>query len=116
MTRVKSSSHIVLGLIVIGLMASLGGYGLEAAGECVRNNAATINSNDISVFFEHHSLGYRVIVTAAWALVLYGALRLFSFLFNKIDMPVLEAAAVVVGVVAAALMPPDFLSGLCRAP
>ena len=113
MDSVKDSLLIALGLIAVALMACLGGYGLEAAGECLRNKATDINSNELSVFFAHHSLGYRIAVTIPWALALYGALYLFSLLFRKIDMPFLEAVAVVVGVVAAALYPPSFLRGLC---
>ena len=113
MHGVKDSLLIALGLIAVSLIALLGGYGLEAAAECLRNKATDINSHELNVFFAHRSLAYRIAVTIPWALVLYGALRLFSFLFRKIEMPVLEAIAIVVGVVAAALDPPNFLRGLC---
>jgi hypothetical protein len=105
---------IILGFITIGVMAFFGGYGLEATAECVRSNAAAINSDN--VIFGEHSTVYRIAVSAVWALVLYGALRLFSFFFHKIDLPFLEAAAVVAGVVLAAFIPPHFLTALCSAP
>jgi hypothetical protein len=104
---------IIVGLIAIGAMAFVGGYGLEAMAECVRSNAVAINSNETNFIFDNHSTVYRITVSSAWAVGLYAALRLFSFFFHKIDAPALEAIAVVAGVVLAAFVPPHFVTGLC---
>lgn len=99
--------EVSVGLVVLCALLLAAAYGLALVAECLTKNVATINSNDINVYFEHHSLLYRILVSAVPALVLLGGLWVFHWLFHRAGVPWLEALFVIAGIVLAALVPLD---------
>jgi hypothetical protein len=112
----ESAIEVFLGLVILVVLVVAAAYFLEIGGECVRNNVAATNSNDINEYLAHRAFGYRITVSVIAGVILWGGLRLFSRFFHKLQISCLEPVAVIVEIVIAGLIPmPYFLARVCLA-
>jgi hypothetical protein len=70
----KSDIPVLVGLMIFAVVAA---YFLEAVGECVRSNVASIHTPSLSDMLDHLA-GYHLLVSVVAGLVLYAGLYFLS--------------------------------------